>query len=126
MKQNAVHLMKKVTCGINPNTKNLENGKKSKKVILKNLVSIGISLFYNIKTCFIIKGSTNHVNSDDSFILKILSFNILAQNLLESNMYLYKNHDKKYLPWENRKPLIIEEILEADAHVNIYFQLKRL
>ncbi|XP_058790822.1 protein angel-like [Phymastichus coffea] len=55
--------------------------------------------------------------SKDSFIFKLLSFNILAQDLLETHSYLYRTHDKKALPWEHRKPLLMEEILELNAHV---------
>ncbi|XP_072762720.1 protein angel [Anoplolepis gracilipes] len=56
-------------------------------------------------------------NIEDSFILKLLSFNILAQNLLEDHSYLYQDHNKKALSWKIRKPLVIQEIREADANV---------
>ncbi|KAL6264812.1 hypothetical protein P5V15_004907 [Pogonomyrmex californicus] len=56
-------------------------------------------------------------NTEDSFILKLLSFNILAQNLLEDHLYLYTNHNKKALKWKTRKSLIIQEIFEAKANV---------
>lgn len=56
-------------------------------------------------------------NIDDSFILRLLSFNILAQNLLEDHSYLYQHHNKKALNWKTRKPLVIQEIREADANI---------
>lgn len=56
-------------------------------------------------------------NMDDSFILRLLSFNILAQNLLEDHSYLYQDHNKKALSWKIRKPLLIQEIREADANI---------
>lgn len=56
-------------------------------------------------------------NMEDSFILKLLSFNILAQNLLEDHSYLYMDHNRKALNWKARKPLVIQEILEAEANV---------
>lgn len=56
-------------------------------------------------------------NTDEYFDLRLLSFNILAQDLLETHNYLYRNHSGKDLPWNKRKPLIIQEILESDAHV---------
>ncbi|KAL6430602.1 hypothetical protein ACFW04_006891 [Cataglyphis niger] len=56
-------------------------------------------------------------NTEDSFILKLLSFNILAQNLLEDHSYLYQGHNKKALNWKIRKSLVIQEIREADANV---------
>lgn len=60
----------------------------------------------------------NTKRPEDIFDLRILSFNILAQDLLETYPYLYINHDRKTLAWEKRKPLIIEEILESQAHVS--------
>ncbi|XP_024882164.1 protein angel-like isoform X1 [Temnothorax curvispinosus] len=56
-------------------------------------------------------------NTEDYFILKLLSFNILAQNLLEDHSYLYMGHNKKALNWKTRKPLVIQEIFEAEANV---------
>ncbi|XP_012063760.1 PREDICTED: protein angel [Atta cephalotes] len=55
-------------------------------------------------------------NMEDFFILKLLSFNILAQNLLEDHSYLY-NHNKKALSWKTRKSLVIQEIFEAEANI---------
>lgn len=49
--------------------------------------------------------------------MKLISFNILAQDLLELHPYLYKNHDRQALNWEKRKPLIIQEIMESKAQV---------
>lgn len=59
-------------------------------------------------------------NMEDSFILKLLSFNILAQNLLEDHSYLYMDHNRKALNWKARKSLVIQEILEAEANVHTY------
>ncbi|XP_053987941.1 protein angel isoform X1 [Hylaeus volcanicus] len=56
-------------------------------------------------------------NSEDYFILRLLSFNILAQYLLETYPFLYKEHDKRALPWEIRKQFLLQEILEAQANV---------
>lgn len=56
-------------------------------------------------------------SSEDSFVLRLLSFNILAQNLLEAYPYLYKQHDKRALLWERRRRLIVQEILETKANV---------
>ncbi|XP_011335312.1 protein angel isoform X2 [Ooceraea biroi] len=56
-------------------------------------------------------------NAEDAFMLRLLSFNILAQNLLEDHSYLYMNHNKKALNWKIRKPLVIQEILDAEANV---------
>lgn len=57
---------------------------------------------------------------ENVFTLRLLSFNILAQNLLESHSYLYQDHDPAALSWEIRKPLVLQEILEAEANVCIF------
>ncbi|XP_047364162.1 protein angel isoform X1 [Vespa velutina] len=57
------------------------------------------------------------VDGDDAFVFRILSFNILAQNLLEAHPYLYMQHDREALSWDIRKPLLLQEILEAQADV---------
>ncbi|CAL7933021.1 unnamed protein product [Xylocopa violacea] len=56
-------------------------------------------------------------NSEDSFILRVLSFNILAQYLLETYPFLYKEHDKLALSWKIRRQLLLQEILAAQANV---------
>ncbi|XP_043788147.1 protein angel isoform X2 [Apis laboriosa] len=56
-------------------------------------------------------------NSEECFILRVLSFNILAQYLLETYRFLYKEHDKQALCWEIRRQLLLEEILAAQANV---------
>ncbi|XP_043594224.1 protein angel isoform X1 [Bombus pyrosoma] len=56
-------------------------------------------------------------NSEESFILRVLSFNILAQYLLETYPFLYKAHDKQALSWKIRRQLLLQEILGAQANV---------
>lgn len=58
------------------------------------------------------------INSETEFSFKILSFNILAQNLLESHNYLYENHHEVALKWDVRKLLVQKEILESEANVS--------
>ncbi|XP_033209889.1 protein angel-like isoform X2 [Belonocnema kinseyi] len=57
------------------------------------------------------------VDPNDAFVLRLMSFNILAQSLLESHPYLYKEHDKEALHWKVRKYLITQEILQVEANV---------
>lgn len=57
------------------------------------------------------------VDADDAFVFRLLSFNILAQNLLEAHPYLYLQHDRQALHWDVRKPLLLQEILGAQADV---------
>ncbi|XP_065205235.1 protein angel homolog 2 isoform X2 [Planococcus citri] len=49
--------------------------------------------------------------------IKVLSYNILSQNLLEMHPHLYKNHDERYLDWEYRKEALLKEFQEFDADV---------
>ncbi|XP_015180128.1 PREDICTED: protein angel isoform X2 [Polistes dominula] len=63
------------------------------------------------------KGKVQQVDGDGAFVFRLLSFNILAQNLLEENYYLYKRHDRDALSWEVRKPLLLKEILGAHADI---------
>ncbi|XP_076239915.1 protein angel isoform X2 [Calliopsis andreniformis] len=56
-------------------------------------------------------------NSEEFFILRLLSFNILAQYLLETYPFLYKHHDKQALSWNIRRQLLLQEIIGAQANV---------
>lgn len=56
-------------------------------------------------------------NSEEYFILRLLSFNILAQCLLDTYPFLYKTHDKRALSWKIRRQLLLREILGAQANV---------
>lgn len=71
------------------------------------------------KFLYILLAETEIIDLTDSFIFKFLCYNILAQDLLDDHMYLYKNHDMDALNWETRKQLLIQEILQSGAHVCI-------
>ena len=51
----------------------------------------------------------------------IMSYNILAQNLLEDNIYLYKETDEHILDWKNRSKKLLLEIKELKAEVMLIF-----
>jgi len=68
---------------------------------------------------FLIFADKTYCN-EDFFMLRLLSFNILAQNLLDDHSYLYMNHHKKALNWKVRKQLLLQEITDAEANVHIY------
>ncbi|XP_069116782.1 protein angel homolog 2-like isoform X2 [Argopecten irradians] len=42
----------------------------------------------------------------------VMSYNVLAQNLLYDNMYLYYNSKEKHLQWDYRKHILLKEIKE--------------
>lgn len=50
-----------------------------------------------------------------------MSYNILAQNLLEDNIYLYKESDEHTLDWKNRSKKLLLEIKELKAEVMLIF-----
>ncbi|KAK0163207.1 hypothetical protein PV327_006913 [Microctonus hyperodae] len=64
-----------------------------------------------------IEQESTTINVDTDFILRILSYNILAQNLLETHSYIYKHHNFDALDWNIRKVLVQQEIIEAGANV---------
>lgn len=50
-----------------------------------------------------------YTNREQIFIL--MSYNILAQSLLEKHSYLYRAHDPQYLDWPHRFECLTKEIL---------------
>lgn len=92
----------------------------SKFDISKGLLSFSfillLILFYNCFNSAMSLGKLQ-TDGDDAFVFRILSFNILAQNLLEAHPYLYMQHNREALSWDIRKPLLLQEILQAQADV---------
>nr|CAD7195738.1 unnamed protein product [Timema douglasi] len=58
-------------------------------------------------------------NSGPSVPFRVLSYNVLSQALLEEHTYLYQYHDKIALDWNYRKKLLMAEIRQARAHVEL-------
>lgn len=54
-----------------------------------------------------------------SFDFSLLSYNILAQELLEKNAFLYDWSDLEVLSWEYRRNLLLDEIKIFNADVSI-------
>jgi protein angel len=52
-------------------------------------------------------------------LFTVMSYNILAQELLESHLYLYDKHESSALKWGHRKEILLSEIREANADVRI-------
>lgn len=59
----------------------------------------------------------NYVKSPQGIPFTLLSYNILAQNLLEAHPYLYKGHDNRALPWNHRNFRLIQEILSVNPQI---------
>ncbi|XP_056219578.1 protein angel homolog 2 isoform X2 [Seriola aureovittata] len=52
-----------------------------------------------------------------AFDFSVMSYNILSQELLQDNDYLYKHCDPAVLPWEYRLPNLLTEIQQLDADI---------
>jgi mRNA deadenylase 3'-5' endonuclease subunit Ccr4 len=57
-------------------------------------------------------------NHQQYFKFNLVCYNILAQNLLHENMYLYGNCWKKNLQWYRRRDRLGRELLRQDADVS--------
>ncbi|KAG5870482.1 hypothetical protein JTB14_001676 [Gonioctena quinquepunctata] len=69
-----------------------------------------------------------------SFIFTLMSYNVLAQDLLEQHPYLYRDHNTEYLMWETRWNNLIKEISKfspdilclqevQESHLEEYYSL---
>lgn len=63
--------------------------------------------------------SAKHKSTDFS----LLSYNVLAQELLEKNDFLYNWSDESVLKWEYRRSILFNEFRQfnADVSIVIYF-----
>ena len=52
------------------------------------------------------------------FDFSVMSYNILSQDLLHDNAYLYRHCDPSVLPWDFRLPNLLREIQQYDADVS--------
>uniref|UniRef100_H3CV57 Angel homolog 2 (Drosophila) n=1 Tax=Tetraodon nigroviridis TaxID=99883 RepID=H3CV57_TETNG len=51
------------------------------------------------------------------FDFSVMSYNILSQELLQDNAYLYRHCDPGVLPWDHRLPNLLAEIRQHDADI---------
>lgn len=58
-----------------------------------------------------------YVKSPQGIPFTLLSYNILAQNLLEAHPYLYRQHDSRALPWNYRNNRLVQEILSINPQI---------
>lgn len=54
----------------------------------------------------------------EAFDFSVLSYNILAQDLLEDNSHLYRHCSQPLLQWGFRFPNILKELKQLDADVS--------
>jgi mRNA deadenylase 3'-5' endonuclease subunit Ccr4 len=61
----------------------------------------------------------NHLTTShhEHFLFRLISYNILAQRLIEDNPFLYENCHEHHLFWNRRRDRLINEILNQNADV---------
>ncbi len=72
----------------------------------------------------------SHTNYDEHLIkshyyhfnFHIISYNILAQKLIDDNPFLYDDCLESNLDWNRRKERLLQEILKQDADVCFYLK----
>uniref|UniRef100_A0A1B6F7X5 Endonuclease/exonuclease/phosphatase domain-containing protein n=1 Tax=Cuerna arida TaxID=1464854 RepID=A0A1B6F7X5_9HEMI len=64
-----------------------------------------------------IHDGVTEIDVNNSLTFKVMSYNVLAQNLLEQHMYLYKNHDRRALSWAKRWDLLYNEIKDENPEI---------
>ena len=57
----------------------------------------------------------------------VISYNVLAQNLLEDHLSMYRATDQEHLDWKYRSLNLLKELQAADADVCdcIYFRCRK-
>lgn len=61
---------------------------------------------------------THQTDSKRSLLFTVMSYNVLAQNLLEDNVDLYCSSKKDYLSWSYRSCNMLKELSAANADVS--------
>ncbi|XP_049825820.1 protein angel homolog 2 isoform X2 [Aethina tumida] len=59
----------------------------------------------------------NMTSNKPGFQFTLMSYNVLAQDLILNHAYLYNNHDQKSLPWETRWNKLMNEIKTIDPDI---------
>ncbi|XP_041814825.1 protein angel homolog 2 isoform X2 [Chelmon rostratus] len=58
-----------------------------------------------------------HPPGGTAFDFSVMSYNILSQDLLQDNAYLYRHCDPRVLAWNHRLPNLLAEIQQYDADI---------
>ena len=62
----------------------------------------------------------DHLKNTDNVkypVISLVSYNLLAQDLIRKNMFLYRKDRTEYLEWDHRKRQLLKEILDINADV---------
>ncbi|XP_053568446.1 protein angel homolog 2 [Bombina bombina] len=63
------------------------------------------------------EGEKRHLRTTEHFDFTVMSYNILSQDLLEDNFYLYSHCRRPLLFWSYRLPNILKELKEMGADI---------
>uniref|UniRef100_A0A6P7F5I2 Protein angel isoform X2 n=1 Tax=Diabrotica virgifera virgifera TaxID=50390 RepID=A0A6P7F5I2_DIAVI len=74
------------------------------------MASVDISVGTNIMSLRLWENTCDNVSRTPGFIFTLMSYNVLAQDLVELHPYLYKEHDSAALSWPTRWKNLFEEI----------------
>ncbi|CAH0560763.1 unnamed protein product [Brassicogethes aeneus] len=61
--------------------------------------------------------SSKDCQNKNEFCFTLMSYNVLAQDLIDRHIYLYKKHSKRFLKWQLRWENLISEIEETNPHI---------
>lgn len=67
--------------------------------------------------------SSQNRKGSKKFIFTLMSYNVLAQELVQNHEYLYKEHNRKALQWEVRWLNILKEIGDANPDVSVFMDI---
>lgn len=56
-------------------------------------------------------------DGDSAVTISVLSYNLLAQDLIGKNLYLYSNVAPEFLDWEFRKTSLLKDLTDSQADV---------
>ncbi|KAG7231384.1 hypothetical protein INR49_008209 [Caranx melampygus] len=72
---------------------------------------------WNLVTCRTPGCSGSRETGGAAFDFSVVSYNILSQELLQDNSYLYRHCDPAVLSWEHRLPNLLSEVQQLDADI---------
>jgi mRNA deadenylase 3'-5' endonuclease subunit Ccr4 len=64
--------------------------------------------------------TNKEVRVKDSTHLSVVSYNLLAQDLLDSNEYLYTHCPQEQLAWDYRKDNLLDDLKQSSADVSVF------
>lgn len=66
--------------------------------------------------------SKRDINGSRYPLFSLVCYNVLSQDLISQNMYLYDKEQPQWLDWEYRKRRMIKELLDTEADVSILYE----